>query len=63
MEGVECVVPDVVCDDLAAEGNITSPLPSGDTFQVSHSLRQRNIILNFTALACRRVHRGREGGE
>ena len=44
MEGVECVVPDVVCDDLAAEGNITSPLPSGDTFQVSHSLRQRNII-------------------
>ena len=38
MEGVDCVVPDVVCDDLAAEGNITSPLPSGDTFQVKHSL-------------------------
>ena len=36
MEGVDCVVPDVVCDDLAAEGNITSPLPSGDTFQVKH---------------------------
>merc|ERR1719361_1685448 len=32
--GVDCVVPDVVCDDLAAEGNITSPLPSGDTFQL-----------------------------
>merc|ERR1719242_1036925 len=34
MEGVDCVVSDVVCDDLAAEGNITSPLPSGDTFQL-----------------------------
>ena len=36
MEGVDCVVSDVVCDDLAAEGNITSPLPSGDTFQVNN---------------------------
>ena len=36
MEGVDCVVSDVVCDDLAAEGNITSPLPSGDTFQVKN---------------------------
>ena len=33
MEGVNCVI---VCDDLAAEGNITSPLPSGDTFQVKN---------------------------
>ena len=56
MESVDCVVPDVVCDDLAAEGNITSPLPSGDTFQVKHSLtkeinessvRNPHPILNF----------------
>ena len=47
MEGVDCVVSDVVCDDLAAEGNITSPLPSGDTFQVEKLLS----IFNYLTIA------------